>query len=147
MEGSRISPEWTHWFASQITVKVLSFLALGWSCYWMLKSFLISQKVKGSIKKITLDMFRSLMVRQIRIDMKMMGQTERKRKEGGQEGRTKKSNQQQISVIVPDCSYCHYFHRKYKYRCTYKCKVYIYYVFLLIANYLTILAENQIIWW
>lgn len=33
------------------------------------------------------DVFGSLMVRQIRIDMKMMGQTERKRKEGGRKER------------------------------------------------------------
>lgn len=44
-------------------------------------------------------MLRRLMVKQIRTDMKMMEQTERKRKEGrregGKEGHIKKSNQQQ----------------------------------------------------
>lgn len=44
-------------------------------------------KKKTYEQPFRVDMFRSLMVRQIRIDMKMMGQTERKRKEGGRKGR------------------------------------------------------------
>lgn len=50
-------------------------------------------------RQFRVDMLRSLMVTQIRIDMEMMEQTERKgkegRKEGGKEGRIKKNNQQQ----------------------------------------------------
>lgn len=55
-------------------------------------------------------MFRSLVVRQIRIDMEMMGQTEKEkgRKEGGKErkGVLRRVFSSKISVIVPDCSYC-----------------------------------------
>lgn len=54
-----------------------------------------------------MDIFRSLMVRQIRIDMKMMG-ADRKKKEGRREERKgvrRRVISSKISVIGSDCSY------------------------------------------
>lgn len=61
-------------------------------------------------------MFRSLVVRQIRIDMEMMGQTEKEkgRKEGGKErkGVLRRVISSKISVIVPDCCLTTYTYNK-----------------------------------
>lgn len=73
----------------------------------------ITKYKKGGKKTTTyeqhcrVDLFGSLMVRQIRIDMKMMGQT--KKKEGRREERKgvlRSVNSSKISVIASDRSYC-----------------------------------------
>lgn len=111
---------------------VLSFLALGCDCNWMLESFLISQvKRKHNTETI-------VGARCSEASGKIWRwwdrQEEKGRKQEGKEGRTKVISDK-ISVIVPDCSYCLLwlimsFTLK-KYSCAHNVKLTLYYVKLL----------------